>query len=121
MRFGPIASTAAEGAILAHGIAVGGRTFRKGRRLGATDVDALRDAGIAEVVAVRLDADEVGEDAAATVLAAALAGAGTTTGAAFTGRVNLHAASSGLALIDATTVDRLNAVDEALTVATLPR
>lgn len=120
MRFGEIESAEAEGAILAHGVAVGARTFKKGRRLGALDVAALASAGVTRVTVARLDPGEVGEDEAATRLAAALAGAGVTCEAAFTGRVNLIAATAGLARLDAAIIDRFNAVDEALTVATLP-
>ena len=38
----------------------------------------------------------------------------------FTGRVNLFAQTAGLAIIGAEAIDRVNAVDEAITVATLP-
>ena len=41
-------------------------------------------------------------------------------GPAFTGRVNLFAEAAGLAVIDAAAIDRVNAIDEAITVATLP-
>ena len=37
----------------------------------------------------------------------------------FTGRVNLFAEAAGLAVIDAAAIDRINAVDECVTVATL--
>jgi molybdenum cofactor cytidylyltransferase len=120
MRFGEIASIEAVGAVLAHGLAVGARTFKKGRVLTPVDVAALVGAGIARVTVARLDPGEVGEDEAASRLAAALVGDGIECAAAFTGRVNLIATSTGLARIDAEIVDRLNAVDEALTVATLP-
>lgn len=120
MRFGETAVASAEGALLAHGVVVGGRIFKKGRRLTALDVAALASAGIERVTVARLDLGEIGEDEAATRLAAALAGAGVACEAAFTGRVNLTATAAGLARIDAAIVDRLNAVDEALTVATLP-
>ena len=40
-------------------------------------------------------------------------------GAAFTGRVNLFAEAAGLVVFDAPAIDRINAVDESITVATL--
>jgi len=110
---------AAEGAILAHGLRLPDARFKKGRVLRADDVAALRAAGIERVVAARLEPGDVPEDAAAGRLAAALAGDGVRAGAAFTGRCNLHAERAGLLLVDAARVDRLNLVDESLTVATL--
>jgi molybdenum cofactor cytidylyltransferase len=120
MKFGRIALDAAEGAILGHGTGAGKRRFKKGHRLAAGDIAALRQAGIAEIFAARLEADDVPEDEAAATLAAACAGTGVRVAQAFTGRANLYAESAGLALIDAERLDRLNAVDEALTIATAP-
>lgn len=120
MRFGPTPVDEAAGATLAHALVHGGLTFRKGRVLSAADVPALHAAGIAHVITARLDPDDMGEDAAAAALAAPLTGPGITTGAAFTGRVNLFAAAAGLFLADAARIDAVNAVDEAVTVATLP-
>ncbi|MFO1072782.1 MAG: molybdopterin-binding/glycosyltransferase family 2 protein [Geminicoccaceae bacterium] len=84
------------------------------------DIERLRAAGVAEIMAVRLDRDDEREDAAAARLAAAVAGAGTAATPAFTGRANLHAEAAGVLLVDAARVDRLNQLDEAITVATLP-
>jgi molybdenum cofactor cytidylyltransferase len=72
------------------------------------------------VIAARLEPDDVPEDAAASRIAAALAGAGARVGAAFTGRANLYATADGLAIIDGSLVNSLNAIDESITVATLP-
>lgn len=120
MKFGPIASVEAAGAVLAHAVLVGERSFKKGRVLSAADVAALVAADIAQVIGARIEPDDVAEDEAATALAAALAGPGVTIGAAFTGRANLYAAAAGLAEIDTATIDRINRIDEAVTVATLP-
>ncbi|WP_445376513.1 NTP transferase domain-containing protein [Niveispirillum fermenti] len=68
----------------------------------------------------RLDAGDITEDAAATRIAARLAGPHLTISAAYTGRVNLFAAQDGLATIDAATIHALNRTDEAVTIATLP-
>ena len=65
MRFGPVPTSEATGAILAHSLAGGGLKLKKGRRLSATDVAALAAAGIAEVTVARLEADDLPEDAAA--------------------------------------------------------
>ena len=121
MKFGRVALDEAVGAVLAHGLRLGaGTVFKKGRVLDAEDIAALRTAGHDSVVAARLEADDVAEDAAAARLAAAVAGAGLRAGAAFTGRVNLFAEAAGLAEIDRAALDRFNLVDESVTLATLP-
>ncbi len=119
MRFGELAIEEAEGAVLVHTTRAGDVTLKKGRVLGAADVAALRAAGIAAVIAARLEEGDVAEDAAATALALALAGGGTRREAAKTGRCNLHAAHAGLLLVDAAEIGRINSVDESLTVATI--
>lgn len=119
MRFGELALEEAEGAVLVHTTRAGDVTLKKGRVLGAADVAALRAAGLATVIAARLEEGDVAEDAAATALARALAGAGTRREAAKTGRCNLYAAHAGLLLVDAPELARINAVDESLTVATI--
>lgn len=124
MRFGPVPLEEAEGAVLAHSLAVAGARLKKGRRLSAADVAALRATGRALVIAARLDADDLDEDAAAAAVAAALAGnagaRGLTLSAPFTGRANLFSAVEGVLRVDAAAVAAANAVDEAVTVATLP-
>lgn len=119
MRFGPTRIDEAEGAILAHSLKLPGVAFRKGRIVTAADVALLRNAGIGEIVAARLDADDVPEDEAARTLARALAGEGVEVAAPFTGRCNLFARNSGIAGIDVDIVSAINAVDEAITVATV--
>lgn len=120
MRFGPILVEDALGAILAHSTRVSGRALPKGCVLDATDIAALAAAGIAEVIVGQLDADEVGEDTAAGALAGALAGSGLRVDPARTGRANVRAATDGLVCIDVTAITRANAVDEAITIATVP-
>ncbi|MDE2227965.1 MAG: molybdopterin-binding/glycosyltransferase family 2 protein [Alphaproteobacteria bacterium] len=119
MQFGDTPLDHAEGAILAHSLKLGGRVFKKGRVLTAEDVAALRAAGQRTVVAARLDAGDVGENEAADRVARLLAGDGVRADPAFTGRANLFAQSAGLCRVDRAAVDRLNAIDEAITLATL--
>ncbi len=120
MKFGDVAIDAAEGAILAHAHRDGGVSFAKGRRLSADDVTKLKAAGVAHVVAATLDADDVHEDEAARAIAMAAAGVGLTPTAPFTGRANLFAAAAGVVSVDVARIDALNALDEAITIATLP-
>ncbi len=120
MNFSRIPLGEAEGAILAHGVRLDGGVFKKGRRLSADDIAALRAAGVDAVMAARLGVGDMDEDLAATTLATAAQGPGTATAAAFTGRCNLYAECAGLAVIDTARVDEINLLDEALTVATVP-
>ena len=120
MKFGPLPVAAAEGAILAHSVRHDGGVVHKGTVLGAADLAALTAAGIGEVVAARLETGDVHEDEAAGRLARALAGEGVQVEAPFTGRSNLYAEKAGVLVINRALVDRLNRVDPAITVATLP-
>lgn len=117
MWFGSIPIDKAVGGILAH--AVREARFKKGRVLSAEDVAALRAAGLREVVIARLESDDVPEDEAAARIAAKCADRSVRVGAAFTGRANLYALENGLAVIDAERVDAINAIHEAITVATI--
>ena len=119
MRFGTFPLDEAQGAILVHSLRAGSRMFKKGRVLAKSDLDELAAAGIASVMAVRLEPGDVAEDLAATRIAQALAGEGTRVGAAFTGRTNIYAQQAGLAVIDPAGVDAVNLIDEAVTLASL--
>jgi molybdenum cofactor cytidylyltransferase len=119
MKFGSCPIDDADGGILAHSVRATARVLKKGRVLGADDIALLRATGLREVVVARLDADDVPEDAAASRIAQSLAGAGVRIGAAFTGRANLYATSDGLVDVDASLVNSLNGIDEAITIATL--
>jgi len=121
MKFGDIEIDRAEGAILAHGTQAAGVRFKKGRVLTAVDVDALREAGVERVMAARLEPGDLDEDTAAARVADALCGPGLDVTAAFTGRVNLVAKTAGVVALDAAALDALNVIDEAMTVATVPR
>ncbi len=120
MRFGRVTLAEAEGALLAHSVQTARGKFKKGRHLSAADIEALRDAGVETVTVARLEPGDVHEDEAAARIAAAVRGEGIAPSAAFTGRVNLFAEAAGIALLDQDRLDRLNLVDEALTIATVP-
>jgi len=121
MKFGLTPIDEAEGAVLAHGVRIDGVAFKKGDLLTPERRSALAAAGVTSVVAARLEPGDVDENVAALKLARRLAGANLRLSAPFTGRVNLFAERAGLAVIEAEAIDRVNAVDEAITVATLPR
>ena len=119
MIFGDTPLGEAEGAILAHSVKLGPVRFKKGRVLSADDLAALEKAGVTGVVAARLEAGDVHEDAAAGAVAAAIMGKGLTASAAFTGRANLVVDRRGVLVVERARLDALNRVEEAITVATL--
>ncbi len=120
MEFGPRPVRDAAGALLAHSVNFGKRRLRKGHRLDAGDVAALAAAGIESVIVAALGAGEIPENDAAAELARALATPMLRAGIAGTGRCNLYPDRPGLLVIDAEAVHRFNAVDEGITLATLP-
>jgi molybdenum cofactor cytidylyltransferase len=120
MEFDYVAIADALGAILAHGLRAGGKRFKKGRVLSDADLGEIARAGIAQLAVARMGESDIGEDEAATRVAALCGGADVRTGAAFTGRVNLYARADGLVLIDGETIAAINQLDEAVTVATVP-
>ena len=120
MRFGPVAPADAIGGVVVHTIRRGKLILKKGTVIGAAEVEALTSAGVNQVVVAALDPGDVSEDVAAATIAQAVAGDGVTVERAFTGRSNLFAALPGVLVVDRTAVDRINRVDEAITLATLP-
>lgn len=125
MRFGPVPIAEAAGAVAAHGVQArdrdgGGIVLRKGDVVTASHAVSLAEAGVGSIVVARLEPGDVGENVAARRLAEAVAGPGLRVERAFTGRANLFAAAAGVLLVDADAVERVNAVDERLTLATLP-
>lgn len=119
MKFGPVPPALAQGAILAHSVRTPHFTLKKGARIGPGEMAALEAAGLTEVVVARLEAGDVCEDFAANRLAIRLGADGVRAAAAFTGRANLFATRAGILEIDRAAVDTLNALDEAVTFATL--
>jgi molybdenum cofactor cytidylyltransferase len=121
MKFAAVPIDEADGVVLAHGVRTDGIALKKGEVVTPERRRQLARAGVASVMAARLEEGDVGEDDAARRLAERLAGAGVRCAPPFTGRVNLFAEAAGLAIIDGAAIDRLNAIDEAITVATLAR
>ncbi|HJS88301.1 MAG TPA: molybdopterin-binding protein, partial [Acetobacteraceae bacterium] len=120
MKFGPVALTEAKGAISAHSHRLADRMIRKGSVLDEAAIGALRQAGWSEVIVARLEPGDVPEDIAADRLADPLVAPLLSRSRAGTGRVNLAAEAPGLLRVDAAKVERVNRVDESLTLGTLP-
>ena len=120
MKFGEVAVGEAEGAILAHSLKFGSTALKKGRLLSAADLELIAGAGVSRITVARLEPGDVAEDVAAQRVALAAIGPGVSAAPPFTGRVNLHADQRGVLALDRERVDRLNLVDEAITLGTLP-
>jgi len=120
MRFGSILVRDSLGCILAHTTRLPGLVLPKGSVLDAAALAALAEAGVAHIVAARLEPGDVAEDAAALRIAEALRAPGMHIGRPGTGRVNLTAAHAGLFRAQAGRIDALNAVHEGITIGTLP-
>jgi molybdenum cofactor cytidylyltransferase len=120
MKFGPVPLDEARGAIMAHSQRVGERMIRKGSVLDEGALLALREAGRDEVIVARLEPGDVPEDIAADRLAEPLISPLLARTRAATGRVNLTAETPGLLRVNAAMIDRLNTIDEAITLGTLP-
>jgi molybdenum cofactor cytidylyltransferase len=119
MKFGAVPVGEALGATAVHSIRQGALVLKKGTRIGAKELAALKTAGVKEIVVARLEPGDVSEDQAAADIAAAVAGSGVRADRAFTGRCNLFAEAAGVLVVERAAIDRLNTIDEAVTLATL--
>lgn len=120
MKFGSMPLDEARGGIMAHSQRVGETMIRKGARLDEAAIAALRAAGRTEVVCAVLEPGDVPEDIAADRLATPLVSPLIARSRAATGRVNLSAEVPGLLRVRAAMIDQMNAIDETLTIGTLP-
>ncbi len=119
MKFGEVPVSAALGTVLAHSIRLEGVRIGKGKLLDANDIARLEAAAIEAVTVARLDEADVAEDAAAARVAQALAHRSVVIEDAKTGRANVTSRVAGLCLVDAAAIHSMNAVHEAVTVATV--
>ena len=120
MKFAELAPADALGGIAVHTLRRGALVLKKGTVIGAAEVAALQAAGVERLAVVHLEAGDVSEDVAAGRIAQAVAGEGVHVEAAMTGRANLFAAQAGVLVVAREVVDRVNGIDEAITLATLP-
>ncbi|MCA3628379.1 MAG: molybdopterin-binding protein [Methylobacterium sp.] len=120
MFFGTIPVAEAAGGVLAHKVKAGEGVLPKGHVLSTEDCQGLARAGVSEVTIARLAPGDVAEDEAARLLASLAAGPGIRCAEAFTGRVNLFSEANGVLVLDEPAIHAFNALDEGLTLATLP-
>lgn len=124
MKFGPVPVRQALGGILAHSLGLDGRRLKKGRILSSEDLQHIAAAGLDHVTIAQPEETDVLEDAAAAEIASSVVQDplvdNVSLAAPFTGRANIFAAVDGILQINVEAVARLNAIDEAITLATLP-
>jgi molybdenum cofactor cytidylyltransferase len=121
MRFGPVPINQATGKILAHKLlsSDGKKLFNKGHVLSEADVEKLRQQQIEAVTVAALDTTDVSENEAARRVGEALAGENVRVVAPGVGRANLTAITDGPLRINVPALNRLNNIDEGITIATL--
>ena len=101
------------GQLLAHDIAVGGRTrLRKGHTIAADDLETLRASESGKLHLLSLEPGDLPEEVAARRLATAVAGTGVRITGPTEGRFNLVAAARGLLRFDTTALQALNEIDD---------
>jgi molybdenum cofactor cytidylyltransferase len=120
MKFGSFPLEEARGGVAVHSVRRDKLVLKKGTAIGDAEIAALRAAGVHEIVVAKLEPGDIGEDAAAQALAEAAKGENVRVEKAFTGRANLFSEKAGVLVADKTAIDRANAIDEAITFATLP-
>jgi molybdenum cofactor cytidylyltransferase len=120
MIFGRLPLAEARGGIIAHNLKTADRVIRKGALLDAAAYDLLVAAGYDEITVLKLEPGDVPEGEAAMGLGQLLLSPCIRRSNDVHGRVNLFAEASGLLRLDTAKIERLNQIDEAITLATLP-
>lgn len=120
MKFGLTPVENAAGGIVVHSIRQDGFVLKKGEIVSRAHIDAMKAAGIASITVAQLESDDIAEDEAARRLAEAAAGENVRVQAPFTGRSNLFASHAGVLMVDTDALDRVNDIDESVTIASLP-
>jgi molybdenum cofactor cytidylyltransferase len=120
MIFERVPLARALGGILAHNLKTADRVLRKGALVDAAAFALLQAAGFEAVTIARLEPGDVPEGEAASYLGELLLGPGLRRSPDVHGRVNLIAGLRGLLRLDAARIERLNRIDESITLATLP-
>lgn len=120
MMFGEVPLHEADGALLAHAVAIGGQRVSKGTRVDAALLVAAGHAGLERLWVARLEASDVAEADAAVAIGRAMAGAGVEARPPVHGRVNLHATWDGLLDLDVRAVAEANGLCDDVGIATRP-
>jgi len=121
LKFGSVPLEDASGHILAHKLldAQGRKLLGKGHHLTADDLVLLGQHGFREVIVAMLDPTDLHEDEAALRVGMALAGGSVRVKAPGVGRANLVAEQHGPLRLNVLGLERLNNIDQGITIATL--
>ncbi len=121
MKFGTLPLEQMVGKILAHQCvdAGGRRLFSKGHVITTDDLARLRAENIDSLVVVALDDDDVNENEAARRVGVAAAGQNIRVTTPGVGRANLIATVRGILRMNVPALERLNNIDEGITLAVL--
>lgn len=121
MKFGAVSLENAIGKILAHSHfgEDGRKLFGKGHVLTESDITKLQALNLESVVVADLAPTDLGENEAARRVGMAIAGEGVKVAAPGVGRANLTALARGTLRINVSVLERLNNIDEGITIATL--
>jgi len=110
----------AVGAFLAHAVDAGEfGLLKKGTLLNELHLDALKAEGVENVLAARLEPEDIPENEAAFAIAEPAAGDQAEARSPFTGRSNIFATASGLVVLNRDLLKRLNKIDPSITIATV--
>jgi len=93
-------------------------TLKKGHLLTKDDIRSFIAEGITELIVARLEPNDISENEAASTITKILAGENIKTSNAFTGRCNLISNANGLLLFDREKINKINLIDESVTIAT---
>ena len=119
MKFGPCALSDCLDAILVHAVYLPDGRIAKGTCLTSDHLSRLRANGIDDIIVARLEDGDLGEDAAADMIAKAMMPANVRLSVAATGRVNIYATQRGLLRVDRLRLRDINMVDEGITLSTV--
>ena len=119
MKFGLCALSDCLDAILVYAVDLPDGRIAKGTCLTSDHLSRLRANGIDDIIVARLEDGDLGEDAAADMIAKAMMPANVRLSVAATGRVNIHATKRGLLRVDRLRLRDINMVDEGITLSTV--
>ena len=117
MRLSDISPASAKGYVTVHALATSSGKIPKGTILSDADTKTLIAEGYDHITCAIPDEGDVNENDAASRLAASLSSAGICAGSVFTGRINFTAENIGIIRYNKNILKKINAVDEAITLA----
>ena len=120
MKFGSVNINKARGGILAHSLTLpSGKRLRKGIILNDDILEVLQNEAVSDIIIAMPEKGDVSENQAAAMLSEKFKTSNIRVEEATTGRVNMFADSDGLFQVSKPIIDALNAIDPAITIATL--